>query len=122
MAERVRVAAPHGLRVFNAGIENYVQSLQVGVSGLSGWVVNVAPDLVARIGELVASGQVVEALALQSRLEVVEKEMGATYPASAKAIVDARSDAGLGLRSRWRPAEVDPALAADLAVRLDALV
>lgn len=122
MAERVRVAAPHGLHVFNAGIENYAESLLVGVSGLSGWVVNVAPDLVARIGELVASGQTIEALALQARLEAVEKEMGATYPSSAKAIVDARSDAGLGLRSRWRPADVDPILAADLAARLDALV
>ncbi|MET0296295.1 MAG: dihydrodipicolinate synthase family protein [Microbacterium sp.] len=121
MAERVRVSSPHGLHVFNAGIENYVESLRVGVSGLSGWVVNVAPDLVARIGDLVATGQTVEALALQARLEAVEKEMGATYPSSAKAIVDARSDAGLGLRSRWRPSEVDAAQVADLAVRLNAL-
>lgn len=122
MAERVRVGAPHGLRVFNAGIENYARSLQVGVAGLSGWVVNVAPDLVARIGELVGEGQLIEASALQNRLEAVEKEMGATYPSSAKAIVDARAGLGLGLRSRWRPADVDPALAADLAARLDALV
>ncbi|MDN3496449.1 dihydrodipicolinate synthase family protein [Planococcus sp. APC 4015] len=121
MAERVRAGAPHGLRVFNAGIENYAESLQVGVAGLSGWVVNVAPDLVARIGDLVADGQLVEASALQSRLEAVEKKMGSTYPSSAKAIVDARAGVGLGLASRWRPAEVDPAQVADLAARLDAL-
>ena len=122
MAERVRIASPHGLHVFNAGIENYAPSLQVGVSGLSGWVVNVAPDLVARIGDLVAAGRFDDAVALQAQLESIEKDMGATYPSSAKAIVDARADVGLGLLSRWRPAGVDLAQVTDLAARLTALI
>ena len=40
----------------------------------------------------------------------VEQAMGGTYPSSAKAIVNERSGAGFTLRSRWRPADVDPAL------------
>lgn len=119
MRERARVAAPIGLRIFNAGIENYAESLDAGVAGLSGWVVNVAPDLVARVGALTASGAHEAAARLQGILVDVEQRMGPTYPGSAKAIVDARSGVGLGTRSRWRPADVDDALVSALAARLD---
>lgn len=120
MAERVRVGEPHGLRVFNAGIENYAESLRVGVAGLSGWIVAVAPDPVERIGELIAAGSDAAALDLQARLTDVEQSMGATYPSSAKAIVAARAGIALDTRSRWRPSGVDSDLVADLTARLDA--
>lgn len=121
MAERVRVAAPHGLGVFNAGIENYAESLQVGVSGLSGWVVTVAPDAVAALtGSALADGLSPAVLALQAELAAAEQAMGPTYPASAKAIFAARTGIPWRPVSRWRPSEVDEALVADLAARLDA--
>ena len=44
MADRVRVSAGTPMKVYNAGIETLVESLRVGVSGLSGWVVNVYPE------------------------------------------------------------------------------
>ncbi|GAA2978474.1 4-hydroxy-tetrahydrodipicolinate synthase [Microbacterium terrae] len=109
MATRVRLGADAGLRIFNAGIEDHVQSLAVGVAGLSGWVVNVAPDLVVELEELVSQrGEDDRALELQRVLSSVEDRMGPTYPASAKAIVEARAGIGFTTASRWRPAEVDP--------------
>src|SRR6478735_6154121 len=39
MAERVAAASGTPMKVYNAGIETLVESLEVGVSGLSGWVV-----------------------------------------------------------------------------------
>jgi 4-hydroxy-tetrahydrodipicolinate synthase len=119
MRERVRVGAPHGLHILNAGIENYAESLAVGVSGLSGWVANVAPGEVARLTALaLAGGTTDEALALQETLVHVEKSMGPTYPSSAKAIVNVRAGTCFTLRSRWRPTEVDPALIKALATDL----
>ena len=119
MRDRVRVGAPHGLHVLNAGIENYAESLAVGVSGLSGWIANVAPGEVARLTALALAGSA-EAPALQEALVRVEQVMGPTYPASAKAIVNERSGAGFTLRSRWRPADVDPALVESLVAALGA--
>ena len=121
MRDRVRVGAPHGLHILNAGIENYAESLAVGVSGLSGWMANVAPGEVARLTALALEGGVTDgALALQDTLTHVEKAMGATYPSSAKAIVNERSGAGFTLRSRWRPADIDPALVEALVADLGA--
>ena len=121
MRDRVRVGAPHGLAILNAGIENYAESLAVGVSGLSGWVANVAPAEVARLTALVIEGGVTaEALSLQGALVGVEQAMGGTYPSSAKAIVNERSGAGFTLRSRWRPADVDPGRVASLVADLAA--
>jgi hypothetical protein len=65
-------------------------------------------------------GVTAEALALQSALVRVERAMGGTYPSSAKAIVNERSGAGFTLRSRWRPADVDPGLVASLVADLAA--
>ena len=109
MARRVNASEGSGMRVFNAGIENYIESLALGVSGLSGWVVNVAPDLVTRLADLVASeGHSARAVELQRMLAQVESRMGPTYPGSAKAIVEARAGIGFTPRSRWRPARHRP--------------
>lgn len=122
MADRVRVASPHGMLILNAGIENLAESLRVGVAGLSGWVANVAPDAVADlIRTAVAEGITDDVLSLQAGLTEVEQTMGPTYPSSAKAIVDARSDVAMGLASRWRPATVDAALVATLVAKIDEL-
>ena len=122
MRERVRVGAPHGLHVFNAGIENYAQSLAVGVSGLSGWIVNVAPDAVSRLGERArADGATPAVLSLQDALTDAERAMAPSYPSSAKAIVNHRAATGMGVGSRWRPAEVDPALVEEISIALDRL-
>ena len=123
MRERVRVGAPHGLRVFNAGIENYAESLAVGVSGLSGWVVNFAPDAVAALTRTVLTDGVTPvALSLQRALTDVEQSMSPTYPSSAKAVVNERGGVGLGLESRWRPSAVDTQLARRVARELDQLI
>jgi len=123
MRERVRIGALHGLRIFNAGIENYAESLAVGVSGLSGWVVNVAPDAVAALTRTVLTdGVTPAALSLQRALTDAEQSMSPTYPSSAKAVVNERGGVGLGLESRWRPALVDPQLARRIAGDLDQLI
>jgi 4-hydroxy-tetrahydrodipicolinate synthase len=122
MRQRVEVAEPHGLRIYNAGIENYAESLAAGVSGLSGWIVNVAPDAVATLTRRVLSdGVTPQALEMQSTLSDVEHQMGATYPSSAKAIVNERAGVGLGVASRWRPADVDPESVRALAGTLGSL-
>ncbi|MBW9111909.1 dihydrodipicolinate synthase family protein [Microbacterium trichothecenolyticum] len=116
MATRVADAEGTPLKVFNAGIENYAESLQVGVAGLSGWVVNVAPDLVARLGELAAAEGVTPRVhGLQQLLADIEQRMGPTYPGSAKALVGRRTGLGWSSRSRWREADVDDALVRELA-------
>ncbi|MFE5409557.1 dihydrodipicolinate synthase family protein [Microbacterium sp. NPDC056569] len=116
MATRVADAKGTPLRVFNAGIENYAESLQVGVAGLSGWVVNVAPDLVARLGELAAAeGVTPRVQGLQQLLVDIEQRMGPTYPGSAKALVARRTGLAWSSRSRWRAAHVDEALVRELA-------
>lgn len=121
MRQRVADAVGTPLRVYNAGIENYAESVGAGVAGLSGWVVNVAPDLVARLGALAsAEGLTPRVSALQRALIEVETRMGPTYPASAKAIVERRGSLGWTPRSRWRASEVDHALVADLVDRLSA--
>jgi len=119
MAARVAGAAETPLRVFNAGIENFAESVQVGVAGLSGWVVNVAPDLVARLGALAAvEGLSPRVVALQRALVEIEQRMGPTYPGSAKAIVERRAAIGWSPRSRWRSAEVDAELVDDLVAAI----
>ncbi len=116
MATRVADAQGTPLKVFNAGIENYAESLQVGVTGLSGWVVNVAPDLVARLGRLAAAeGLSPRVQGLQHLLVDIEQRMGSTYPGSAKALVARRTGLGWSSRSRWRAAQVDDALVRELA-------
>ena len=120
MGRRVADAEGTPLRVYNAGIENYAESVQVGVAGLSGWVVNVAPDLVTRLGRLAAEEGVSDRVReLQAALVSVETQMGATYPASAKAIVERRGELGWTPRSRWRPAAVDAELVEELSGLLD---
>jgi 4-hydroxy-tetrahydrodipicolinate synthase len=115
MARRVSDASGTPLRVFNAGIENYAESIQVGVAGLSGWVVNVAPDLVARLGQLaVSEGLSPRVRELQSALAALEERMGPTYPSSAKALVNRRGALGWTTRSRWRATEVEPRLVDEL--------
>ncbi|GAB2455260.1 4-hydroxy-tetrahydrodipicolinate synthase [Conyzicola lurida] len=113
MAERVAAAEGTPLRVFNAGIESLVESVAVGVHGLSGWVVNVYPDTVAW---LCANPDDERAPAVQAALVAQESAMAPAYPNSAKALVARRS--GLDFRpiSRWRPAEID----ADALAALDA--
>lgn len=116
MATRVADAEGTPLKVFNAGIENYVESLQVGVAGLSGWIVNVAPDLVSRLGRLAAvEGLTPRVRGLQRLLVDIEQRMGPTYPGSAKALVARRTGLGWSSRSRWRAAQVDDTLVRELA-------
>lgn len=120
MHERVRAAEGTPLRVYNAGIENLTESLDVGVAGLSGWIATVYPDLAARIIELHSLGDIDAALALQAELVRVEQGMGGSYPSSAKYLVDARGTLSMRTESRWRPSSIDSpaldALVADLPV------
>jgi len=119
MQKRVADADGTPLRVYNAGIENYAQSVTVGVAGLSGWIVNVAPDLVARLGVLASSeGLSPRVRALQDALVEVEARMAPTYPASGKALVERRAGLGWSPRSRWRASDVDESLVDDLVERL----
>jgi 4-hydroxy-tetrahydrodipicolinate synthase len=115
MAERVRVSAGTPMKVYNAGIETLVDSLKVGVSGLSGWIVNVHPEKVAW---LCANGATIDyetAKLAEAALDRVERGMGPTYPNSAKYLVDARSELGLRVVSRWNASRVDPAQLDELA-------
>ncbi|MET0812609.1 MAG: dihydrodipicolinate synthase family protein [Microbacterium sp.] len=122
MAARVGVAEGTPLSVFNAGIENYAESIAVGVSGLSGWIVTVAPDLVARLGALAAAeGLSPRVRELQDALVAIERRMGPTYPGSAKGLLEHRAGLGWSTRSRWRPADVDQALVDELAEAVEAL-
>ena len=77
-------------RVFNAGIESLVESLDVGTAGLSGWVVNVYPELVQWLAEH-GSAASPEAVRLQAALDAVERTMAPSYPASAKRLHSSRS-------------------------------
>lgn len=108
MADRV-VAGKGALQVFNAGIENYAESLEKGVSGLSGWVVSVAPDLVEKLTGMVReNGLTEEAIALQQLLIEIEHQMGSTYPSSAKMLVEKRAGIGFRADSRWNGNVVVP--------------
>lgn len=114
MADRVRVSKGTPLKVFNAGIETLVESLAVGVSGLSGWVVNVYPDLVRRIVEGGGGGAF---QGLQDELDYVERTMGPTYPASGKALVELRQPMGFSTDARWHPTDIDHHLLEQLQSR-----
>jgi 4-hydroxy-tetrahydrodipicolinate synthase len=110
MAERARGAHGTPMRVYNAGIENLAESIEVGVVGMSGWISNVYPDAVAELTALAdAEGATPRALELQRALTDAEQRMGATYPSSAKRLVRMRSGIGFADHSRWRPAPVDGA-------------
>lgn len=104
MGRRVDVAASSRMRVFNAGIESLVESLDVGTAGLSGWVVNVYPELVQWLAEH-GSASSPEAVRLQAALDAVERTMAPSYPASAKRLVALRSGIGFGLAGRWKPGQ-----------------
>lgn len=101
MAERVAAVRGTRLKIFAAGIETLSESIAVGVSGLSGWVVTAFPDAVAR---LCVSGDAAE----QERLTAIEQAIGPTYPSSAKYLVARRSGIEMHPISRWRPAQIDP--------------
>lgn len=118
MAERVAASDGTPLKVFNAGIESLVESLEVGVSGLSGWIVNVYPEHVQWIIE---NGATARARELQTVLDHVERSMGPTYPASAKELVEQRAGLGWGLGGRWQPKEVDAAAMSQLLASADAV-
>ena len=100
MAERVLASEGTRMKVYNAGIETLVDSLRVGVSGLSGWVVNVYPEAVAALCADGASMDYDSAIAAQDSLDRVERGMGPTYPNSAKFLLAQR---GLDFApvSRW---------------------
>jgi 4-hydroxy-tetrahydrodipicolinate synthase len=119
MAERVRVAAGTPMKVFNAGIETLVDSLAVGVSGLSGWVVNVYPEHVAWLcAESRNVGHDVAHRA-QDVLDQVERSMGPSYPNSAKLLVAARTGLDFLPVSRWNHVLADPALVGEIARTFD---
>ncbi|BDZ64135.1 dihydrodipicolinate synthase family protein [Agromyces mangrovi Wang et al. 2018] len=106
---RARVAGATGtpMRIFNAGIESFAESIAVGVSGLSGWVANVYPDAARDVFDAAHRGDAARAESLQASLVEVEERMGPTYPGSAKHLVELRAGIGMRTSSRWRPAEVD---------------
>lgn len=118
MADRVGVADGTPMKVYNAGIETLVESLAVGVSGLSGWVVNVYPEHVAW---LTANFSDARARGVQDALDRLERGMGPTYPNSAKHLVALRSGIPFATRSRWKQDEVDPAALAELVAVVEAL-
>ncbi len=107
MADRVRVSVGTPMKVYNAGIETLVESLRVGVSGLSGWVVNVYPEDVAWLCENALAIEWENALYAQAALDRVERAMGPTYPNSAKHLVAARSGIDFATTSRWNAKEID---------------
>ncbi|WP_353807711.1 dihydrodipicolinate synthase family protein [Agromyces sp. SYSU T00194] len=116
---RARVAGADGspMRIYNAGIESFAESVAVGVGGLSGWVANVYPDAAGEVFDAARRGDADRAAALQAALVEVEERMGPTYPGSAKHLVELRAGIGMRTASRWRPSEVD---AAELARVRDA--
>ena len=121
MRERVRIAGDSGMRIFNAGIENLAESVQVGVAGLSGWIANVYPDAVAKLCGLASEeGPTERVLALQHALAEVEQRMSPGYPGSAKLLVEARAGIGFRPESRWRPSLVDPAEVEEIIARFEA--
>ncbi|MCL3861207.1 dihydrodipicolinate synthase family protein [Actinotalea sp. K2] len=107
MAERVQASSGTPMKVFNAGIENLVESLAVGVAGLSGWVVNVYPDLVASLCSLAGGLHGPQARVLQDALDGAERQMADTYPNSAKYLVARRSAVPMLPVSRWRSTALD---------------
>ena len=109
MADRVAVSAGTPMKVYNAGIESLVESLAVGVSGLSGWVVNVYPEYVAWIVANATGADDAEALAVQAALDAVERGMGPTYPNSAKHLLAQRSALTFPAISRWRSLPINEA-------------
>jgi 4-hydroxy-tetrahydrodipicolinate synthase len=121
MAQRVAAASGTPMKVYNAGIETLVESLEVGVSGLSGWVVNIYPEYVARLCAAAAGIPREEALAFQDVLDRVERGMGATYPSSAKYLLERRAQIGFQEASRWRPEPLDHAALDELASLIDTL-
>lgn len=118
MADRVGVADGTPMKVYNAGIETLVESLAVGVSGLSGWVVNVYPEHVAW---LTANFSDERARGVQDALDRLERGMGPTYPNSAKHLVALRSGIPFATRSRWKQDDVDAAALAELVAVVEAL-
>jgi 4-hydroxy-tetrahydrodipicolinate synthase len=120
MADRVDVSAGTPMKVFNAGIETLVESLQVGVSGLSGWIVNVYPEHVQWLTEN-GRPETSAARAMQDALDATERGMGPTYPNSAKVLLESR--AGLGFRpfSRWNATDVDAPAMAAFAARVESV-
>ena len=121
MAKRVTAANGTPMKVYNAGIETLVESIEVGVSGLSGWVVNIYPEYVARLCASAAGIPREEALAFQHILERIERGMAATYPSSAKYLLERRAQIGFQELSRWRPELLDHAALDGLAVLIDAV-
>jgi 4-hydroxy-tetrahydrodipicolinate synthase len=109
MADRVRVSQGTPMKVYNAGIETLVDSLKVGVSGLSGWVVNVYPEKVAWLCANGASIDYPTARLAQDALDRVERGMGPTYPNSAKFLLGERSDLSIAVVSRWNASAIDAA-------------
>lgn len=107
MAERVRVSADTPMKVYNAGIETLVDSLRVGVSGLSGWVVNVHPEKVAWLCANGAAIDYATAKLAEDALDRVERGMGPTYPNSAKFLVGQRADVTMRMISRWNSTTID---------------
>jgi 4-hydroxy-tetrahydrodipicolinate synthase len=108
MAERVRVSTGTPMKVYNAGIETLVESLAVGVSGLSGWVVNIYPDRVAWLCEHALRIPRHEALDAQEALNRVERGIGPTYPNSAKYLLARRSGLHFPQVSRWNSTPTHP--------------
>lgn len=114
MADRVRVSTGTPMKVYNAGIETLVDSLAVGVSGLSGWVVNVYPGEVAWLCANSTALPYDDAIAAQDALDRVERGMGPTYPNSAKFLLERRA-LTFPPRSRWKDAPIDEAQLTGLA-------
>jgi len=104
MAARVKVSEGTPLKIYNAGIGNLRESLTVGTSGLSGWVVNTHPDWVAWICE---NPDHPDAEAIQASLRNIQHEFDSTYPSSAKFLVELRSGNSFPVEGRWRPSPVD---------------
>lgn len=121
MADRVAAATGTPMKVYNAGIETLVESLEVGVAGLSGWVVNIYPEHVARLCATAAVIPREESLIVQGVLDRVERGMGATYPSSAKYLLEKRAQIGFQELSRWRPEPLDRAALDELAGLVDTL-
>ena len=107
MADRVNASSGTPMKIYNAGIETLVESLAVGVSGLSGWVVNVYPEQVAWLCRRALEIEWEAALDAQAALDRIERGMGPTYPNSAKYLIQSRSGLVFPARSRWNATPID---------------
>lgn len=103
MKDRVAVAGGTRLKIYNAQISSFADSLRLGVSGFSGYAANLYPEWVAWLTEHYADEPAEAALAVQRLLTVAEHSVNLRYPSSAKFYLARSSRLEITSVSRWKP-------------------